>query len=391
LGLTFAVCLLTSGCIVNFGQSGSPDGSAGAGGAAGESGSGGGGAGTGGTGGVGATGGSGGDAGSAGIGGALVDAGVDAALPVDASLPDSNVDADPRLRLSDMGLYSDFASKTIAPDCLEFDPTYHLWSDGADKTRWIKLPAGTQIDTSDMNHWVFPPGTKVFKEFRLNGQRMETRLIWIGVMLGSFVWAPDGSDAYFEVDGVENVNGTDHDAPASSKCPECHYGEPGRILGFSAMQLSRTGTGLTLSAASQMGLLSNPPPSGTLYPAPGTGVAQQAIGYFHANCGHCHNPQGSAWTAGVHMVLRTYINETSAQSTMLYATTINQPLEEFSYPGLQYRIVPQNIMQSEIVFRMSQRGSDEVPNRNQMPPLATEHVDDTGLMTIESWVNSLPP
>src|SRR2546429_91492 len=54
------------------------------------------------------------------------------------------------IKLSDMGLYSDIVSKTIANDMVEYTPTYPLWSDGADKRRWFALPAGGQVDTRDM-------------------------------------------------------------------------------------------------------------------------------------------------------------------------------------------------------------------------------------------------
>ena len=82
------------------------------------------------------------------------------------------------------GLYSDWDSKTVATDLTQYDPGLHLWSDGADKLRWIYLPPGQKIDTSDMDEWTFPVGTKVFKEFRIalgdasTETRIETRLLW---------------------------------------------------------------------------------------------------------------------------------------------------------------------------------------------------------------------
>jgi hypothetical protein len=306
----------------------------------------------------------------------------------DAAMPDAQPDAEPML-LSQAGLYSDIASKTIAPGFVEYQPSYTLWADGAIKRRWMKLPPGGRIDTSDMDHWVFPVGTVFFKEFSLGGVLLETRIIEIGNggQMGAFVWLPDQSDAVFTPDGAMNINGTPHDAPTAAQCPRCHIGEPGHILGFSAMQLSRaTGTPPTLGSLATSGLLTNPPPAGTLYPPPGTGATQDALGYFHANCGHCHNPNGSAFANGVHMVLRTYVGETTPQATQIYATTINQLLEVFTNPSYTYRVVPGNAAMSEIPFRMSQRG-----NGNQMPPIATEMVDPTGVATITNWINSLPP
>ena len=85
---------------------------------------------------------------------------------------------DPPETLSATGLYSDIGTLTLAADVREYEPTYALWSDGAEKRRWIRLPPGTKIDTSDMDHWSFPVGTKIWKEFQFAGKRVETRLIY---------------------------------------------------------------------------------------------------------------------------------------------------------------------------------------------------------------------
>ena len=80
-------------------------------------------------------------------------------------------------RLSEAGLYRDFTSRTLADGFVEYEPAFPLWADGASKRRFIALPRGTQIDTSDMDHWVFPIGTRVFKEFSIDGRPVETRSI----------------------------------------------------------------------------------------------------------------------------------------------------------------------------------------------------------------------
>src|SRR5512143_1473328 len=80
--------------------------------------------------------------------------------------------------LSQTGLYTDFRAKTLAPGFIEFVPANVLWSDGAVKHRWYKLPAGATIDSTDMNHWKAPVGTKFSKKVSRDGKRVETRLIW---------------------------------------------------------------------------------------------------------------------------------------------------------------------------------------------------------------------
>src|SRR5688572_15557345 len=64
--------------------------------------------------------------------------------------------------LSETGLFTARVDGQLmlAEGVREFQPKYALWSDGALKNRYIYLPPGTQIDTSDEDHWVFPAGTK---------------------------------------------------------------------------------------------------------------------------------------------------------------------------------------------------------------------------------------
>src|SRR5205085_7601691 len=90
---------------------------------------------------------------------------------------DGGVRTNSLANLSSRGLYSDIAARKVVPGAFEYKPDYPLWSDGADKRRWIILPEGAEIDTSDMAHWVFPLGTKFFKQFSRNGKLLETRLV----------------------------------------------------------------------------------------------------------------------------------------------------------------------------------------------------------------------
>ena len=66
----------------------------------------------------------------------------------------------------------------VAPDNRPFPPQYPLWTDGADKARWIHLPQGARIDVADVDAWRFPVGTKLWKEFAWGGRKVETRLMW---------------------------------------------------------------------------------------------------------------------------------------------------------------------------------------------------------------------
>lgn len=281
------------------------------------------------------------------------------------------------LHLSETGLYSDFAGRIVADGTREFAPANVLWSDAAVKKRWIQLPDGAQIDSSDMDHWLFPVGTKWFKEFSLGGKRLETRMIWRvadtgdkerDTLFGAYVWDDTESEATFAKDGAMNVRGTDHDAPSADMCWRCHVGEAGRALGFSALQLGDV---------SQLPL-SHPPPAGTVYAAPNA-----AEGYLHANCGHCHNPAGGAWTNS-NMILRLDVAEHDPMTTKLAQSTIGVDVQQWLGHGYTKRIVAGDPMNSAVFARMSQRGMNL-----QMPPIATEFVDPDGVELLRTWITAL--
>src|ERR1044072_87423 len=101
--------------------------------------------------------------------------------------------------LQDTGLYSDFAALQVDKTHLAFSPQYPLWTDGAAKRRWISLPPGTAIDASDPDAWIFPVGTRLWKEFSFGGQRAETPFmerqpdgLWL---YAAYAWSADGRDA----------------------------------------------------------------------------------------------------------------------------------------------------------------------------------------------------
>jgi hypothetical protein len=280
-------------------------------------------------------------------------------------------------RLFATGLYTDIAAKKLNPRLQEFAPANVLWSDGAEKLRWYQLPAGGVVDSSDMDHWRLPVGTQFFKEFSRDGKRLETRLIWrVGdsgdrekdTLFGAFVWDEDERDATFVPDGAQNLRGTEHDAPAADTCWKCHVGEPGHALGFSALQLGDV-SGLPLS---------HPPPDATPFVAPNA-----ALGYMHANCGHCHNPSGSAWVDSS-MILRLDVDEHDAMTTKTVQTTVGVALTQWLNHGFTQRIVPGDPDTSAIFYRMSERAMNV-----QMPPLATEFTDPAGLALVKAWIESL--
>lgn len=297
-------------------------------------------------------------------------------------------------RLSSRGLYSNISRRTTVSSALEYEPDYPLWSDGAQKRRWLILPPGKNIDTSDMAHWRFPVGTKLFKEFSLRGKLIETRLVERvantgsvkrDFFMGTFVWLKDQSDAVLTTEGVKDALGTDHDVPEQTACIQCHRGEPSAVLGFSAVQLSRSGM---IDEVADAKLLSVKPERRFLIP--GNEIQSVAIGYMNANCGHCHSAEGIADV----MRLRFLPSEADGplEETELYKTTIRRQITDWKvHPDdLQQRVIPGDPEHSALLYRMLQRGTEPPASDDAMPPIATEQVHSEGVAAVEAWIATLP-
>lgn len=331
-------------------------------------------------------GGMGGDGAAGGMGGAGGSPACVDSLPPDEELPDL---------LSETGLYTDIAAKTVAAEVRLFEPRFVLWSDDADKARWVYLPECSTIDTSDMNDWSFPVGTRWWKEFSVGGERIETRLIErIGegpqdFEYTSYLWNDDETEATREPDGVVDAKGTTHDVPAEPLCRQCHGshakggGRPSRGLGVSAVQLADAAE-LSLADLVADGKLSDPPAS-TSFTVPGASdQVRDALGYLHANCGNCHNTTSDR-VVQIDMNLWLDFEVTDVQQTGAYATAVGVANTLFNDQNVSARVEPGDAQASALWFRMSQRG-----NNAQMPPVGSEVADATGLGIVETWIGGLP-
>jgi hypothetical protein len=301
--------------------------------------------------------------------------------------------------LSCAHLYSDFASKTVYGDVVPYDPGLHLWSDSADKSRWVHLPASTTIDTSDMDEWTFPVGTQFWKEFRLpvtDGgapQRIETRLLWkvsaTTWYRTTYRWSADGTTSATELTGgALNVDGLGYEIPTQDECNSCHKGRKDGVLGFEAVSLSSPGaSGLEMKALTTQKLLTVPPPKPLV--VPGNAVESAALGYLHANCGTaCHSAGGPASFTGFFMRLDV-ATLGSVQTTSAYTTGWNQTTQSFLIPdaGTSYRIDACDLSSSCVIYRTSRRDgvNGESPG-TQMPPLDSHKIDPQGIAAISAWI-----
>lgn len=297
------------------------------------------------------------------------------------------------------GLYVDGSCTELAPGVRAYAPQFRLWTDNAEKERFVFLPGTAQINTADPNGWIYPTGTKLWKHFSLDGVRLETRMLEkTGTGTGASAWRMRtfawnaAQDSVSEVtDGRLDVLGTGHDIPTPAQCIRCHSGAAlDAPLSFTAIQLNHGDTPVSLQTLLDENRLSVPVATADAT-IPGDATARAALGYMHANCGHCHG--GPTPQAG--MTLWVDVGLASVEDTGMWLTAVDGVSGWIASlpPDVTARIEPGVSNTSSVVRRMGLRGSPAVPSDyvNQMPPLGTEIIDTTGVETVRTWVDSLTP
>jgi hypothetical protein len=297
------------------------------------------------------------------------------------------------------GLYSDIAAKTVAAGIRAYAPAVPLWADYATKQRWISLPPGTTIDATDPSEWIFPVGTKVWKEFSRDGKRVETRLFqkvqagfWVRA---TYAWNGDDSDATIAAGGdMPWPDGGVYHIPTGDECDQCHRGRVDHILGFEAVSLGLSGaSGVTLADLVAEQLISPAPTLTNLSVGDdGTGLAAAPLEWLHINCGTtCHNDNPNSTAYGSSMRLRLDPTQLDGRSSAGFAsrmTTLGVLANTPTWSG-QTRVEPGDPSHSLVVELITNRGTNN-PVANQMPPIASLLVDPTDTQTVIAWIAKMP-
>lgn len=254
-----------------------------------------------------------------------------------------------------------------------YEPQYPLWTNGALKLRAVRAPGVGAVDISDPGAWDFAEGTMFVKTFAYqtpSGPRnIETRIIQ--VMDGNYetavyLWNDAQTDASLVEDDIRipvgvtdnQGNSFNHVVPSRTDCQSCHGSAPSFILGFNELQLNAPITGGTLTQLEEFqnaGWFSSSLPA-TPAEIVGDADTKAVIGYFQANCVHCHNPNGP-----FDLGYQTF-----------FAKTVN-----VSGPSGGKLLVPQDPAASGLYARLV---------AGSMPPLGVQFPDAAGQAMIENWI-----
>jgi uncharacterized repeat protein (TIGR03806 family) len=203
-----------------------------------------------------------------------------------------------------------------------------LFSNYAEKIRFIKIPEGSIIKYHPTEVFEFPVGTILIKNFYyLNdfrkpekGRRIiETRLLinqpdgWESL---PYIWNDDQTEALYDPAGetktVSYINAsgkkvtTSYLIPNKNQCKGCHVRDEKLLpIGPSARQLNRDSERGTnqLKHWQELALLDQVPPDAAklaVWDDQSSGdLNARARAYLDANCGHCHSRSGPASTSGL--------------------------------------------------------------------------------------------
>jgi hypothetical protein len=301
--------------------------------------------------------------------------------------------------LAATGYYANGSRGALAPGILPFEPQYPLWTDGAHKRRWILLPPGTAIDASDPEVWVFPVGTRFWKEFAFD-RPIETRYMerladgtWL---FAAYAWNEEATEAVLAPErgvrhAAESAPGVPYDIPGRVDCLACHGGHPATVLGFSTLQLSPDRDprapnayppppdSLDLAVLVKRGLVTGLPEELVAEPPriwAANGWERAALGYLHGNCAHCHNERGPLADLGLSLAVKAD-GEPEAVTTALGRLARYRP----AGAPESLRIAAGDAEDSLLVKRLSSREP-----LLQMPPLGTRRVDREALAVLTEWI-----
>lgn len=311
-------------------------------------------------------------------------------------VPDTSGGADPAfpVRLSETGCVDPANPTSVVEGVIPYEVNTALWSDGADKRRWMAIPDGSQITVGPDGDFEFPIGSVLLKEFSVNETPFETRLFvrhadggWAGY---TYRWNEALTDAELVPPGGladQEVGPLTWSYPSRAQCLDCHSAAAGRTLGPETAQLNGPmiyPSGIVsnqLETLSSIGMFANDL-GGTPDSLPALAhvgdltrsLDDRARSYLHANCAGCHRPEGPGQGP---MDFRYHL-------TFEQTSTCNREPEigDLGVPGAKI-LVPGNPDASVMSLRM------HALDGNRMPPLGTRLVDLQGTSVIDAWIGSI--
>ncbi|WP_372785925.1 SO2930 family diheme c-type cytochrome [Phenylobacterium sp.] len=282
-----------------------------------------------------------------------------------------------------------------------------LFSDYAEKSRFLYLPPGTKARYRTTGALDLPVGSTLIKtfaypaDFRRPAEKvrmLETRLLihrrsgWVAL---AYVWNAEQTEARLKRAGTRlDVNFTDvqgrlrrvdYHVPNANQCKECHS-LSGRIapIGVKARNLNgdftyAEGPENQLAHWTRTGMLTGAPapdkaPRTARWDDASEPLEARARAYLDGNCGHCHNPRGMASNSGLFLDLE--------EARPAHLGIGKRPVAAGKGSGdLETDLVPGRPDASIVAYRMASTDPGVM-----MPELGRSLVHDEGLALVRDYI-----
>jgi uncharacterized repeat protein (TIGR03806 family) len=290
-----------------------------------------------------------------------------------------------------------------------YDINTPLFSDYADKHRFVWMPAGAAAVYNPDEVFDFPVGTIFSKTFAypIDGQPgverlIETRLLvhsdsgWVGL---PYVWNDAQTEATLQLDADPTVvhwtapSGRpytiNYQIPNANQCKECHNRSKVMVpLGPKARNLNKPypypeGAENELAHWTRVGYLRGAPapsvaPRTAVWNHPASGSPEaRARAYLDVNCGTCHSPRGSANNTGLDLTI--------AETDPVRLGVCKVPVAAGQGSGdLLLDVIPQRPEASILLHRM-----ESTAPKVMMPELGRTVTHEEGVELVREWIASL--
>jgi hypothetical protein len=308
------------------------------------------------------------------------------------------------LTLAETLAFDDVPGLLPTADWIPYDVNARLWSDRAEKYRWLYVPGGGQIAFST-DDWTLPTGSILMKHFELPVDeddpavlaRVETRFLVItdfGAYGVTYRWRPDELEADllttsetrdFTISAIAGDWTQTWTFPGPNDCMACHTLGAGFALGPRTRQLNRDHDyGGAVGIKNQLEHLSDLGAFDTvLDPLSIPGMPrlsriddiseteeQRVRSYLDANCGGCHG-YGSLEVSW------------DARYTSPHSAILDAPVQNAVLPGIDELIDSGHPPQSMIRHRTA------TSLDFAMPPLGRSLVHTEWVELLDSYICSL--
>jgi parallel beta-helix repeat protein len=326
--------------------------------------------------------------------------------------------------LSGYNLFADQTEpRNKANDGIHYDLITPLFTDYAEKYRFIFVPEGRQGGYSNREVMDFPVGTIIAKTFTMPHDFLnpaageviiETRLLlhredgWVAL---PYIWREDTGDADLTLAGGTrslswiDANGmtrsTVYEIPDANMCKTCHTRSlPETGSGASSLEqvvsligpkarflnMDNDYDGVTVNQLRYMeqkgilvGVPEDPQSIDTVpdWEDTAASLEDRAKGYLDINCAHCHRPEGFAANSALFLDYWREVDEN-------YGICKTPVAAGSGSGGLQFDIVPGNADESITAYRMDSNEPDV-----RMPEIGRTLIHDEGVELVREWINSL--